>query len=266
MDIFQEFILAIIQALLEWLPVSSEGFVMLTAINIFGDTADNAIRIAIWFHLGTAIAVFIKYRQTYYDAFFKDRTLLRMLFLSVLGTAVIGIPLYFLLNDIFSVLNGMIVTLIIGVTLAITATFLRFGKLKGSETRTIENRKVGDELALGIAQGFAILPGISRSGTTMTYLILRGYRKEDAFKISFLISLPAVLAAIAFDFLITVVVNNEQIGFNWYYLILMGIVAIIGYFMMDFLLKFAKKYSFDIICYILSAFTIGLAIIYFIFV
>ncbi|MHA1729921.1 MAG: undecaprenyl-diphosphate phosphatase [Promethearchaeota archaeon] len=262
MDFFQEFILAFLQAVLEWLPVSSEGFIVLTAVNLFGESADEALKIAIWFHLGTAIAVLIKYRKTYINAITKDRTILRLLILSVVGTAIIGVPLYFLLDNVFFIVNGMYVTLFIGITLAVTATLLRFGKLKGTGSIKMEERKIGDEFALGIMQGFAILPGISRSGVTMTYLVLRGYNKEDAFKLSFIISLPAVAGAILLDLFVSIIIKNEPIGFDLTFLILTAFVAIVGYLMMGVLLRLAKKVSFDNICYILSGITIILVILY----
>ncbi|MCP4762980.1 MAG: undecaprenyl-diphosphate phosphatase [archaeon] len=263
LNFFQEFILAIIQAILEWLPVSSEGFIVLTAVNVFNESAEEALQIAIWFHLGTALAVFTKYWRIYLDAIFKDRTILRLLILSVIGTAIVGIPIYFFISDIFLEINGMLITLLIGITLAITATLLRFGRLKGSESLNMEERRTTDEFGLGLVQGFSILPGISRSGVTMTYLVLRGYKKEDAFKISFIISLPAVVGGIALDLFKTLFIDDESLIFGFEYIILMGIVAILGYLMMDVLLRLVKKVSFDKICYILSVTTIGLVLIYY---
>lgn len=258
MDFFQQLLLAIIQALLEWLPVSSEGFIVLTAVNMFGETAESAVRFAIYFHLGTGVAVLIKYWRTYWDALFKDKTLLRLLILSVIGTAVVGIPVYLLLKESFGTFNGMIVTLFIGITLAVTGTLLRFGRLKATDTLQMGNRKVGDELALGFAQGFAILPGISRSGVTLTYLLLRGFKKEDAFKMSFVVSLPAIAGAIAFD----VLFEDTALEINYTYIILMLIVAVIGFLSMEVLLRAARKLPFDVICYILSAITITLAVVF----
>lgn len=260
MEFLQEFVLALIQAILEWLPVSSEGFLILTAVNLFGETAEAAFRIAIYFHLGTAIAVLIKYRKTYLDALLKDRTLLRFLVLTTLATGIVGVPLYLLLRDTFDLLDGMLVTLLIGATLAVTGALLRWGKLKSSETLAMEDRKPGDEFSLGVAQGFAILPGISRSGVTMTYLVLRGFKREDAFKMSFIVSLPAVLAAIAFDLLI----EGVELALDASYFLLMGIVTVVGYLMMDLLLRLAKRVSFDVICFLLSVVTIGLVVVYYV--
>jgi len=261
MNFFQKLILALLQAILEWLPVSSEGFLMLTAINIFGETADAAFSIAIYFHLGTALAVLAKYWRTYWDALVKNHDVLRLLIISTIATGIIGIPLYLLLGEVFTEVTGMAITLIIGITLIITATLLRFGKLNATDKLEMKDRNLLDEFALGACQGFAILPGISRSGTTVSFLLLRGFKREDAFKMSFIISLPAVIGAILFD----VIFGNTTMVLGWDYFVLMIIVAVVGYFIMSGLLKFAKKLSFDKICYILGGITIVLVVLFYIF-
>lgn len=264
MNFFQKLILALLQAVLEWLPVSSEGFIMLTAINIFGETADVAFSLAIYFHLGTALAVLAKYWRTYWDALTKDYDVLRFLIISTISTGLIGIPLYLLLNEVFKEAGiGMVITLLIGVTLIITATLLRFGKLNAADKLSMKERNMLDEFALGACQGFAILPGISRSGTTVSFLLLRGFKREDAFHMSFIISLPAVIGAILFDIMFGS--GNATSVLGWDYFVLMIIVAVISFFMMSGLLKLARKLSFDKICYILGGITILLVILFYIF-
>ncbi|TFH31305.1 MAG: undecaprenyl-diphosphate phosphatase [Promethearchaeota archaeon] len=260
MEFWQQIIIAFIQAILEWLPVSSEGFVILFSVNIFNAPAEIAFRMAIYFHLGTALAVLIKYWRDYWDAVMKNREVLRFLILSTLFTGVFGIPVYILLHDFFNdnAVTGLIVTFFIGVTLLITGTLLRFGKIKASDTIPFEERTIRDEILLGLCQGLAILPGISRSGTTVTFLLLRGYKKEVAFYMSFIISLPAVLGAVGFDILFN---SDFSFTFNWGFLIIMLITTVVGYFSMDLLLRLARKLSFDLICYILGGITILLATI-----
>ncbi len=258
MNFGEKAILGFVQSLLEWLPVSSQGFIILIAINVFGESAEVALRIAIYFHLGTALAVLIKYRNFYIDALMNDRTKLRYLVYATIGTALTGVPLYFLLKEIFTDFNGMIVTLLIGITLLVTATLLRMGRIKQSDKLNMDERSVKDEILVGCVQGCAILPGISRSGSTLTYLILRGYNKEDAFHMSFVISLPAVAASIVFD----MIFEDTSLIFDWENLIIVLLVAVVGYITMDLLLRFARKVSFDYICYLLGIITLVLASIF----
>ncbi len=269
MNFWQRLILALIQSVLEWLPVSSEGFIVITSTNLFGEASPAAaIRIALYFHLGTAIAVLFKFRRNYIDAvLFKDKKLLRLLIVSVLSTSLVAIPLKLLLEYLFTeqIIEsaGWIITLLTGIALIITGSILKHGTTISQNMLKMEDRKIWDEFGLGIVQGFAIIPGISRSGTTYTYLLTRGFQKEDAFKMSFLISLPAVLAGIAFDLLFDVIIGGEVLGFQWDYLFLMFLVAIIGYFMMDALLLLARKIPFHYVCNILGGVTILLVMIFF---
>ena len=264
LNFIQYLIISILQAVFEWIPVSSEGFVILITVNFFGETAIAALTIAIYFHLGTAIAVLIKYWRTYWDALTTDRSILRFLIYATIGTAIVGIPLYLFIEDIFSFFNGLIVSLFIGVALIVTGTLLRLGKQSSLNATSMEDRKVIDELGVGLAQGFSVLPGISRSGTTMSYFLIRGYEKEDSFKMSFLISLPAVLGIVALDVLKTVFIDNQALPFDWTYFIFMGIVTVLGFLMMELLLKLAQKLEFDIICYILAGVTIFLVVLFYI--
>ncbi len=259
MTFIQELIIAIIQAILEWLPVSSEGFIVLTSVTLFNESPLYALRIAIYFHLGTAIAVFFKYWKTYLKALYEDFETLRLLIITTVFTGITGVPIYLALKESFSVTNGMLVTLFIGFALIITGIILKTGKSLAIDKLTYNERKIIDEIGLGIFQGFAILPGISRSGTTITYLLLRGYKKEDAFMISFLVSLPAVLAAIVFDF----IVEDTTFIFSIEYVFLMFLVAIVGYITMNVLLLFARKTSFEKICVALGLITIVLVSIYY---
>ncbi|RLI65555.1 MAG: hypothetical protein DRO67_02515 [Candidatus Asgardarchaeum californiense] len=260
MSFIEDLILAIIQAILEWLPVSSEGFLILTAVNVFHKPAIEAFRAAIYFHLGTALAVFFKYNKKYINTIlFRDLPLLRFLVISAVATAVTGIPLYILLSESFSLFDGMLVTLFIGIALLVTGSLLRFGVLKSSDTLASSERKILDEFLVGIFQGFAILPGISRSGTTVTYFLARGFKKKDAFEMSFLISLPAVLGAIAFD----IAYHGTTVALSLEYFILTGLVAVLGYVMMNLLLQLAERLSFDKICYFLGCITIVLVILFY---
>ncbi|MBN2156289.1 MAG: undecaprenyl-diphosphate phosphatase [Candidatus Lokiarchaeota archaeon] len=261
---WQRLILALIQSILEWFPVSSEGFIVITTVNGFHLDASTAIRIALYFHLGTAIAVFFKYRKQYIDAvLLRDKNLLRLLVVSVGSTAMIAIPLKLFMEEFFTEAAGWIVTLLTGVALLVTGSFLQYGIRRTQTNLSMNDRKLWDEIGLGAVQGFAILPGISRSGVTYTYLITRGFKKEDAFKMSFLISLPAVLAGIVFDLLFDIIIGGQSLGFSWDYFFLMALVAIVGYFMMDALLLIARKIPFHYVCFLLGSLTILLVLILF---
>ena len=109
---------------------------------MFGETAEAAFRIALYFHFGTAISVVLKYWRTYLDALLKkeNRDVLRLLIVASLATGVIGIPLYLLLKNTISMFSGMLITGIIGALLLVTATLMRLGKLKSTDRKTMAER------------------------------------------------------------------------------------------------------------------------------
>ena len=120
------------------------------------------------------------------------------------------------------------------------------GSSKSSESnayRRAEELSHFESALLGAAQGCAILPGISRSGTTIAFLLLRKIRQEDALKISFIISVPAVLGAVLID-----LIGNVQ-DFNLFTGISMLISSFIfGYATIDVLLRFASIVKFSKFC------------------
>ena len=155
----------------------------------------------------------------------------------------------------------MLITFFIGVALLLTGSLLRFGVLKSSDTLTFSERKLSDELLVGFFQGFSILPGISRSGVTITYFLARGFKRQEAFELSFLMSLPAVLGAIAFD----IVYNEVYVDLSLGYFALTGLITVLAYLMMNFLLGLAERLTFDKICYFHGSITIVLVLIFYIF-
>ena len=209
--------LAILQGVLEFLPISSEGQLYLVSVGVFGIGPDIAFSIAIWLHLGTAIAVVLFYRRDIFNPFFKQASpteiqrdpeltgrffgpLFRFVAIGTVGTVVVALPLYFLIEGLFDILMGEIVSLLIGVLLLFTGTVLYFQR-KTSGTKLLSDISFSEVFLLGIVQGFAVLPGISRSGMTLTWLLLRGIEDDEALRLSFLLGVPAALGIVGLDFI-----------------------------------------------------------------
>lgn len=198
MTFLDAILLGILQGATEFLPVSSSGHLAL-AQNLLDDFAQPGLLFDILLHVGTMVAV-IGY-------FWKDLVGLltspwrrdenspvqrRMLLLIVLGsvpTAVIGLSFKDLFEGLFH--QPMIVCLMLLVTGGLLIIAERFR----STDRTQEQLTWGDALVVGIVQGLAIIPGISRSGSTIAALLLRGVDGETAARFSFLLALPAIFGA-----------------------------------------------------------------------
>ena len=204
MEIIEAIILGIIQGITEWLPISSEGMTSLIMINFFGFSLKNAIYYAIWLHTGTLFSAMIYFRKDLFNILrnipncfgkhnesIKICRLTKFIVVSTTLTALIGIPIMVFGLDKLE-FSGKVATLTIGILLIITG-LLQLIKSKGA----ILSREIRltDAAPVGFLQGFSILPGISRSGITVSSLLLMGYDAKKAIHISFLMSIPVILIA-----------------------------------------------------------------------
>jgi undecaprenyl-diphosphatase len=241
MEALQGAFLGILQGIAEWLPISSQGLMMLTMIGWLEIPPADALSFSIFLHFGTMLAVLIRFRQEFVRMIKEMNSVLtRTVIVSSLCTGLTGVPLYLLSKESFG--GGKEAMMLIGLLLVVTGLQLRIG---GSESRGAKDMTLKDMMVLGLAQGFSVLPGISRSGTTLTLLLLRGIRQEDALTISFIISAPAVLGAIA--------LNGWPGYVPWETaLAMLGSSLIVGYLTMDLLIRFARNVSFSIFCLVLG--------------
>jgi len=247
MDLIQAVILGILQGITEWLPISSSGQVVLSLIEFLDVNAEAAFALAIALHIGTMLAVVVKYRNDIWDIIrrlsWKDN-LTRFIVVSTFFTGIIGIPVYFLLKSIF--VYGEFANGLIGILLIITGIILYLSKKLRLGSMDVNSLTYREMAVAGAAQGISILPGISRSGTTIAAMLLMGIRQDIALKLSFLMSIPAVIGALILDFSDFV---SSDFGITE---MLAGITAafIFGYLTMDILVKIAHKIRFDIFCII----------------
>jgi len=251
MDPIQAAILGIIQGITEWLPVSSEGQSILFMIKHINISPADTISLAIFLHLGTMCAVLIKFRKEFLAVLSPGSGLLRILIITAVCSGITGIPCYLALKQSFT--SGEGATIIIGVMLILTGIVLRLPSRRSAH-RTREEITTKDLVITGLVQGFAILPGISRSGVTITTLLLRNVEQKSALAISFLISVPVVLGAMLLDIGSIAEIQPANI------LIMFVTSFVAGYITMDILIRFAERVNFSLFCIALGAITIGLSV------
>jgi len=210
-------VLALLQGLLEYLPVSSEGQILLVAANIYYFTPEFALSVIFCLHLGTAFTVIAFYRHDIFSPLTKQirppkeknptvenelRKLFGPLFVFVvtgtIGTVIVAMPLYFLLRSLVTVLLGSFVTLLVGILLIVTGIVLYF-QPGAQGNLTLGDISLREAFVLGLLQGVAVLPGISRSGMTLTWLLVRGVRRDEALRLSLLLGVPAALGVVTVD-------------------------------------------------------------------
>jgi undecaprenyl-diphosphatase len=182
--------LGLIQGLAEWLPISSTAHLKI-AEHYLGLTATPLFNLIL--HLGTLIVVVFYFRTEVKNILsalahvdFKSEygKMIPLIIAATIPTAIIGLLYVKYLEDTLGQL------LIIGITFIIGATLVYTSKLGKENT---ENITYPIAVIMGIAQGLAIFPGLSRSGATISIALLVGLKREKAFKFSFLLSIPAVL-------------------------------------------------------------------------
>ncbi len=233
LDLVQAIILAIIQGLTEWLPVSSSAHLAIAQILM---KVEVPIIFDILLHIGTLIAVVVYFRKTIiemirsivkFDRRDENFKMAGFVVLASIPTAIIGFSFKGFFEASFS--NPFS----IGIALIMTGTFFMVcEKRLGSAKITAKNA-----ILIGIAQGIAVMPGISRSGSTIGTGLFLGVEREKATRFSFLLSIPAILGAAFFE--------GKDASFAG---LDVGIVAvsiivagIVGYLSIEFMMKYVKR-------------------------
>ena len=193
-------LLGLVQGVAEWLPVSSEGVVAAIQTLAFGADVSDAVAFSLWLHLGTALAALAALRK---DAAEIARNVLRSPARPTAATAFLAVatavsaPLGLALlagMDGFSERLGGLAMALVGALMMVTGAALLRGRRRGG-ARTREDVGVLDAVLVGAAQGLAALPGLSRSGLTVSALLWRGVDRREALALSFLLSVPASAGA-----------------------------------------------------------------------
>lgn len=208
MPIWIAIVLGIVQGLTEFLPVSSSGHLALMQNILDVHTyLENALAFDIVLHLGTLFAVIVAFwadiKELVIELFgfikdgfkIKDRPYRRLIVMLLIST-VLMVPAA-LLDKLVS--NAMGSTLFIGCALCVTAVMLTFADKSGGGDKTAADAPYSSALVVGAMQLFAIVPGISRSGSTLCGGLFSGFKREFAVKFAFLLSIPAVLGAAVFE-------------------------------------------------------------------
>lgn len=256
--------LGIIQGIVEWLPVSSQGVITLITQAFPSDISlNNLTRTILLLHLGTFFAALIYFRHDvgrlcrsclhYSKASDKTKKLFQFLFLTTMISGILGFGLQQLLSHYLMLAykyqhTGDVLTAIVGILLIFTA-FLQY-KAKTIGKRTTGELNWKDSIILGVTQGLAALPGVSRSGSTVSLLLLRGFDKKVALQISFLMSLPIVLAG-------NIILNLNNLALlqdAWLGLIMS---FVFGLFTIHFLLKCAERINFSLFVFCFGILTIA---------
>ena len=262
MTILQSIFLGLVQGIAEFLPVSSSGHLSVFQ-NLLGMNAagEDQLLFDVLLHLGTLVSVCVVFWKDIVEIVRecvelvrgighpvpgerKRLNAVRLLLMIVLAT----VPLVLVLPVHDSVEQLYYSTAFIALAFLATGTMLFCADRMPRGARTEKNMRVRDALLIGLCQAVATMPGLSRSGTTITAGVATGLDRRFAVKFSFLISIPAVLGANLLS-----LVKALKAGVDWsqapVWLLGMLVAMITGYFALNLLRYIAKKGRFGWFAY-----------------
>lgn len=247
MTIWVAIILGLVQGLTEFLPISSSGHLVLLEA-IFG-IENNVILFDVILHIATLFAVIIVYRKTVWELIknpFCEK--MQKLAFATLPTCIIALLFKSFFENSF---NGELLYL----GFLVTAVFLIIAQVVSQREYQYRNLSYGNAIVIGLFQGMAVLPGISRSGSTITSAIVQGVRREQSAEFSFLLSIPIILASLVYE---CFKIPSTVITIPAYCFIIAFVVALVaGILSIKLMLRVVKKakyWGFSVYLIILSIF------------
>lgn len=238
-------ILGAIQGFTEFLPVSSSGHLIIAG-KILGLHGEE-VALSVILHLGTLLAVTLFFFKDIL-ILFRDKKRLLLVILVTVITGSIGV----LGKDFFEAMFTSVK--VAAIALFVTGVILVFTK----KARQAVKKSVGlkDSLVLSITQAAAIIPGISRSGITISTLIFRQVNKEESFRFSFLVSVPLILGAAVLEsrkINLSLAHNYLNLGIGFLVSAITGFIALL---FLKFVIGKAKFHFFGYYCLALSILTL----------
>lgn len=286
MSLLESILMGLIQGLTEFLPVSSSGHLAIFKA-FFHVNTDTGILFDVLLHLGTLIAIFVVYYRDIWEMIVEGLSIIRDFFcnmgiffsnlfskekrryrkivdnsyrkfvmlviVSTIPTGMIGV----LGSDVIEQASAIL--LVPGICLIVTGILLLISDHVATGNKTPKTVTYGNAVFVGICQGIATLPGLSRSGTTITACLLSGFNRQFAVKYSFIMSIPAVMGAAVLelkDFDLASTGSGEMLN----YLAGMAVAAVVGYICIKTMLVIVrqKKFTFfSIYCFIMGAISIA---------
>lgn len=243
MNIIIIIFLSIVQGFTEWLPISSSGHLVLFE-NLF-KFSDASLSFDVFLHLASLVVIVLFFKSEIKDILllgFKKKSRdprhdwFWLMVLSSIVTAVFGLIFYQNI-EAFRTMDSVSGWLLVTSVLLLATKFT-----KGNKTI-----KWPHAIALGMAQGFAVLPGLSRSGAVIAIALAMKINKKDAFDYAFILAIPAILASF--------VLTLKDLAFDWWYLVGFVVTAVVGYYSLILLKLIINKnyfYLFFIYTLILS--------------
>jgi undecaprenyl-diphosphatase len=257
-------LIGLVQGVSEWLPISTKTQILLASTLLFSLPLVVAYAFGLFMEIGSVGSALVYFRRDI-RSLFIDRKLVVYLLIVTVFTGLVGAPLYYLTDKVLSTspYNIGIPMVLLGLVLIGIGFYIRISRTKPRAIVGLEEMKLKSYIAIGIAQGIAALPGVSRSGMTVSTMLLMGVKPDQAFRLSYLAYIPASLAA----FFESVILSRSQVDTAIQVIEPTGILIaiptaeVVGIVVISYLLKFAKTSRIYMIDFVLGAIALGLGII-----
>lgn len=242
MNILSAIILGIIEGITEFLPVSST-FHMLIAEQFLRIEQSEFVKLfSVFIQSGAILSVFL----LYFKDLWQDKSLILKAGISFIPTAIIGLTLYDLIKAVFfeAFLASTIIFIVVGVVFLVIETLIKNGKLALS--KDLESVTYKHAIMIGLAQALAVFPGVSRAGAVIVMMLLLRFKRTDAARYSFILSIPTIFAASALD-----IIEMREVAFassSNVGLLLIGFVVAFAssFIIVKWFISFLQRHSLEV--------------------
>lgn len=254
-------LLGLVQGISEWLPISSKTQVIFASTFLFSLPIAVAYAFGLFMEIGSLSSAVVYFRRDIISLL-HDRKLLWFLFVVTVVTGIVAVPLYIITDRALTgAYNLGIPMILLGCVLIGIGVYIRHARKK-PKVATLQQLKLKNYIIMGIAQGIAALPGVSRSGMTVSTMLLMGVEPEQAFRLSYLAYIPAALGG----FFVTIIFSKAQVDQAVQSVQFTGLLiailtaAVIGILVISYLLKFAKKNNIWVVDIVLGIIALAIGI------
>jgi undecaprenyl-diphosphatase len=241
MTLFQSIILGIVEGLTEFLPISSTFHLIFTAKVLSLPQTDFIKLFEVFIQSGAILSVFLLYFHTLR----KDTNLLKKTLVAYVPTATIGFLLYKIIKNIFFESDMLMLTVFILVGILFIGYELYLKKRKITLEKTLSTFTYKQAIIVGLIQALSVVPGVSRAGAVLLAMMFLGFKRSEAAKFSFMLSIPTIFSASLFD-----LIQMRHVVFSYmqYSLLLaIGFIAafLSSYIVVKWLIHYLQKHTLE---------------------
>ncbi len=271
-------VLGIVQGITEWLPVSSKTQIILVSEYLLHLNFQQAYAFGLFMEIGTVLAAVIYFRKEVLALIRallgrgtkSEWVLFKYVVIATIVTGIVAVPLYVYVDTLAGGYNIGLPMIILGLVLFADAAVVWYSRSRYAndrKRRTLDSLSIREYVFVGIAQGLAALPGVSRSGATTSTMLVLNVEAKEAFRLSFLVGIFATAAAV----FVTLIFSHAEVAVGFADIGAAGlavaivVATVISLLLIDFLLKVAQKSKIVYLIIALGALALASGILIFVF-